>query len=191
MVVKFKILGFGSWTIGEIGSDRTIMEVLQAFTYTHKGLMYTKIKSFNYNLYQRNLVYGTRMEKMGLDPDNKCSCGEIETLLHLLWECPRVKEIWKGILDSLPKSDGREQEVERCLLNIHSPGTRMMTKSLVNSVNTLVKHYLHTMRCKGTLPTYKGVVARIQKTRYLEQLIAAENGTLDEYNEKWRQLTQI
>jgi exonuclease III len=170
--------------IDNLGIDRRPEEILRAMVATQKGLIYTKTRSFSFNMYNRNLVYGTRMYHMGLDPDNKCTCGEIETLEHLLWNCPKVQRIWKAVISKLPAIKiGHEKE--QCILNLHTDMTKKHLIPLINSVNTIVKHYIHSMRCIGSPPSIQGAIGKIRKSRDLEEMIACEKGLLDKHQKKW------
>ena len=55
----------------------------------------TKLRSFNYNFFMKNIPYGTRLVKMKIKDDSRCQecgCSE-ETLMHLYWSCPSTKRL--------------------------------------------------------------------------------------------------
>ena len=57
-----------------------------------------KVKEFNFKLLQNILPCGKVLSKWKPTISSKCSCcNEIETVLHMLFECNRIREIWNKI----------------------------------------------------------------------------------------------
>ena len=62
------------------------------------GILCKKLSEFNYKIIH-NLVYtGCILSKWKFGISSKCVvCGENETVEHMLFECDRVKNVWKRV----------------------------------------------------------------------------------------------
>ena len=61
-----------------------------------------KLAEFNYKMLQNIVPCGKIVSKWQKGVNEKCDfCGQIENVKHMLFECPRVSEIWKLVSTSL------------------------------------------------------------------------------------------
>ena len=57
-----------------------------------------RIKYFNYKILQHTLITNKNLHQFGIAPSEMCEhCGAIETISHLLLECPNIQTIWDQI----------------------------------------------------------------------------------------------
>lgn len=57
-----------------------------------------KMKVFLWSIIQKALPLGTNLQSRGIKAQAKCvRCDEIETAMHIFFECPFAKEVWKKI----------------------------------------------------------------------------------------------
>jgi exonuclease III len=160
--------------------------VLKAMVKTGNALGYMKLKSFSYNMYLRNLTYGTRLKKMGKDETENCAtCGETESILHLYWTCPEKQVIWNNIYEALIPIDRREITPELCLLNIIPKKLKVEEDELTRTINTICSNYIHTKRCKKEKTSLHELYNIFRNIRRIEYMIALEKGKLQRHNAKW------
>lgn len=58
-----------------------------------------KIKVFAWKLCSRALAVGEELARRGMQVSLMCHrCNQLETLEHMLWECPWVKRVWELLL---------------------------------------------------------------------------------------------
>lgn len=58
-----------------------------------------KIKVFAWKLCSRALAVGEELARRGMQVSLMChQCNQLETLEHMLWECPWVKRVWELLL---------------------------------------------------------------------------------------------
>jgi exonuclease III len=82
---------------------------------------YTKLQSFNYNFFVRNLSYGARLFHMKKEPSDRCArCNQKESIIHLYWECPDTGNIWDQLYEIIYRDIGVRKSKELCLLGIRN-----------------------------------------------------------------------
>ena len=70
----------------------------EIYTCTMKSLKYKKFAEFRYKVLLNILPCGERVHRFKSHISEYCVvCKEKENILHLLYECKRVKEIWKAV----------------------------------------------------------------------------------------------
>jgi hypothetical protein len=172
----------------ELGIERDPKEILEAMIKTRNTLSNTKLQSFNFNYYIRNLTYGARLYKMSMAEDDKCGCGKKETISHLYWDCERVQELWQYVEGIYHQDLNLHISKEICLLNILDKNMSEVNKNLVRTINTITRHYIHTRKCEKARLNHTSLKNIIIKIRKLEWLIACENNAQEAHMMKWNKL---
>ena len=66
----------------------------------HKCKFNARILYFQYQILQRSLVTNKKLEQFGIGDNNRCDeCGDIETISHLLYNCPKHQALWYAVID--------------------------------------------------------------------------------------------
>jgi len=75
------------------------------FVLSRKTLTSPKDRFFKYRLLHGDVFCNSRMFKFKMVESPNCKvCGEVETIKHLVWDCPRSKSVWRYINElTLPK----------------------------------------------------------------------------------------
>ena len=145
----------------------------------------TKLRSYNYNFFMRNILYGTRLKKMKIKEDSNClDCGcKGETLMHLYWTCPSTKRIWERLKDLIWTNAHITLHLvpENCLLRTYTVKEDSAdSKRLLNILCLLTKHYIHLTKCKCEIKNFENL------TRYIINTYkAAKQHTQHLISKKW------
>jgi len=79
------------------------------FILARKALNAPKDRFFKYRLLHGDVFCNTRMFKFKMVGTPNClTCGNLETIKHLIWDCPRSKNVWKYINELTSPKLGRE-----------------------------------------------------------------------------------
>ena len=83
----------------------------------------TRLKYFHFKIVNRIISTNVFLERIGAIDDDSCSfChGELETLVHLFWQCPNVQDFLRKINQELfASSNSRNVQRHYFTLNIKS-----------------------------------------------------------------------
>jgi hypothetical protein len=163
-------------------------EILGAMEKNRRCTKYSKLQSFNYNFFHRNLVYEARLYKMKLAPNDLCvKCNTKETLLHLYWECPDTKALWEHLDTKIYRGLGIPTSKKMCLLGIMENGRK--NGNLIRTLNQTCKYYIHRRKSQGKKRNTYGMWNAIKNMARIERTIEIERG--EKGNMKWDVLQDI
>ena len=145
-----------------------------------------KYRSFQYRLLQRGLVTNIQLYKWKITTTELCSfCSEEkETIIHLMYHCKIVQELWGKIIKML------QEKFSNQVMDI-SPTAIIFNKVFkqVNHVGNFVcliaKQYIYSQKCLGGQPNYPVLVQRLRSLQAIERYIAIKNGKLRKHEKKW------
>jgi exonuclease III len=161
--------------------EKTLLKVMEK---NRTCTVYSKLQSFNYNFYNRNLVYEARLHKMKLEDNDKCKiCGDKESLLHLYWECPATKTLWTYLDDRIYQKCGVIPSKKLCILGIVEEDTQYPL--LLRTVNLICRYYIHVTKCQGSRRTTRGLWNAIINSKSIETTIETEKGRRNNIQTKW------
>jgi hypothetical protein len=174
----------------ELGVDADTKNILKEMVKTRKELTYSKLQSFQYNFTHRNLTYAKRLYKMKVDDTSKCKeCGEEEDLKHLYWECPSKKKLWKDLQNRIRLKPPEKTGPGMYLMNMTDGIEKKEDKTMLRTIYTICKHYIHIKRCKGEVPNIRELMNKIKKTRRIELIISTEKGHYQKTYDRWKIIT--
>jgi hypothetical protein len=87
------------------------LNVLQhnPFTLSRKSLKAPRDRFFKYRLLHGDVFCKSRMFRFKMVEDPYCGyCGNVETIKHLIWDCPRSSRVWKYINNLTRAKLGRD-----------------------------------------------------------------------------------
>ena len=108
---------------------------------------------------------------------------EVETLIHMFIRCPKLKNYWERIHNTLLRPFGIKDISETdILLGV------IDTDKINNVVNHIIleaKWCIYTSKLEKTMPTYNQLRNKLKLTESIEQDIARRNGKTKTHNYKW------
>ena len=126
-----------------------------------------KAQAFHWHFINRALVTNKLRYNMKQIASPFCSfCHtEEETIIHLFWECPQVKNLWRQLFDwcSIYVSAEIEYNCPRSLLfgYKHIP---------LNNIMLMCKYYIFTQQLFQDRLLFKVLLNRIQNARYKDSI---------------------
>ena len=146
-----------------------------------------KYRSFQYRLLQRAIVTNVQLCSWHILSSSLCSfCHQDEeTVIHLLYNCPIVQELWGNII-SFIKQEYKATNVtfilsyKRVVLNNIVDGNH-----IANFVCLLAKYYIYSQRCLKRELHISSLKSFVKKTEQIEKYIAIKNGKLGFHHKKW------
>ena len=158
-----------------------------AHKYIYRTTNTPKYRSFQYRLLQRGLVTNIQLEKWNIMASNLCSfCHqEKESVSHMLWSCPVVRDLWEGVQEFIQNRFGPVQlnmTIENVLVNkIY----RKMGHA-INFICLIVKQFIYSQRCLKKELLLPVLLAKIRQVESIEKYIAVKNSKLTVHHSKWQ-----
>ena len=162
--------------------------IIKAFENIRKITSNAKLRSMQYRLLHRALVFKRDLFRWKIVIDQKCTlCGtDIENLEHVFWECEIFKLCMKAIFQYLEESLQHDCESlkitkQNVMLNCidKNPG------GVANFLLLICKAHMYVEKCKNKKVTKKSVFIAIEKTKKYELYIAKQNNKMNDFNIKW------
>ena len=179
------------WRI-ELGSEYN--ESLVEFAEKHKDIYrvtnIAKYRSFQYRLIQRGLVTNVQLCKWNIVESNLCTfCGEaLETVPHLLVECPHVHMIWQSVFKFIAEEYGPVRiNTETC--NIIMNNIVESKCSIANFICLISKQYIYSQRCLKKELLWQELKGKIKSIERIERYIAVKNNKVHLHVKKWGRKT--
>ena len=94
---------FIKWRVDIPSFEGTLLDFKSLHTDIYKTTNVTKYRSFQYRLLQRALTTNIHLYKWKLAESDLCSFCQTsrETVTHIMWQCTKVQQIWKRMLNHL------------------------------------------------------------------------------------------
>ena len=144
----------------------------------------TCIQAFQYKLINRIIPTNTYLFKCKLTNSNLCdlcSC-DIETIVHLFWECPVIQHLWSN-LKSFLQSKGITIE-----LNLSTVLLGVNTKTNYSSNNFLIllmKYFIYCSKYRKVIPNFQLFKSYLNARINVEREIAISKNKLNIHLQKW------
>lgn len=147
---------------------------------------------FQYKILHRFLGTNSLLYKCKLKETHLCSfCNETkETILHLFWECPVVKNFWIEI---------RELFKNRCNVILPNTADQIILGSEISDISinffiVLIKYYIYSCKCTGTNLSPLGAQTMLKQTYLIEKLsstFSQSPAVGQKINSKWANIEQL
>ena len=130
----------------------------------------TKLRYFQYRVLSSKLITNYHRSKWDKTVSPFCTfgCQEMNTMVHLLVECPIVKKLWKGFskwLSNLLKIDLKLNKKD-IILNYY----KGQYGETVNTVIIVVKQYIYSKSCFEEQINFMGALTRVQDYHKIEKI---------------------
>ena len=147
----------------------------------------SKLRLFQYKILNRCITTNLTVSRWDQNITKNCTfCTEYpETVLHLMVECRKVKNLWKKI----------ERWIAyfldiRC---VFSPAVIILNnyqqarKKLINTIILSTKRFIYVKKCYASVElNFQELIKEWIKTKRVEFLIATENKKTELHNKKWK-----
>ena len=150
----------------------------------------TRLKYFHYRLINKRFTTNISRRKWDPDTSDRCTfCKQVpEMVLHFLWECPEVIEIWTNFQKWLSYILGFKFTLDRTTMicnNYKGP-----FGDLLNTLILITKHYIYATKCNKEDHTLRflSLTQRFYEMQNIERIIALRNNKWHKYNRKWTPL---
>ena len=144
----------------------------------------SKLQWLQYRINQHILTTKKILFKIGLKDDNLCSfCNNSEeTIIHILWECPKVQELLDNF-SILCKIKNIEFPKESCtfILGSLSPNSREL-----NTILLCIKSFIYRSKCCNETLTLQGLLGDIKILLSTLKYNATKNNQLNEFETLWK-----
>ena len=113
---------------------------------------------------------------------------ELETILHLLWDCSVTKNVWLAIEEWLIMKKIVPNDFKLTLKLVilgyaHS--------ACVNNVLMTVKYYIYRYKCMNNTPNGVGAISTVVHYIAKERAAAKYSDTLTKFSQKWNKLANL
>ena len=147
----------------------------------------TKYRSFQYRLLQRGLVTNIQLQKWGIKDSKLCSfCKQdTETILHLLYYCPIVKELWDDLVQMI-YLEYQVKEVRLAPTNVIFNTIIPQGKHVGNFLCLVLKQYIYAQKCLSVMPSKYQFRLLVKRIECIEKYIAVKNDKINIHMMKWQ-----
>lgn len=132
----------------------------------------------NYKCMVRWRLTPERINKIQPDKSPHCwrDCKKQETTLHIWWECPGIKEYWRGILDHTETITGERipQKPWNCLFQGTTKTRKQYKKTLVPFLLNAAKGFIPKKWLCTKKPSIKEWLQRVDYISNMEYLCSAD-----------------
>ena len=151
----------------------------------------SKLRSFQYRLLQRALVFNTHLQRWGLITSDLClQCDDYtpETLKHCLFDCPSARSLWKDVetYSASFSSCNAKYNYENIVFNKVVRNRR----NIKNFICLVCKQYIYAQRCLKKPLNFHELRAKVLQYKNIELYIAKKNGHIKKYEKKWCELSR-
>ena len=145
----------------------------------------TKLRNFHYKIINKVLITNSQLSRY-MDISSKCTLckKEEETMLHLLFECEKVQQLWKNLQKWIKYFIGQTVECDKTMIILHTYEGKH--KELINLFILVLKRYIYVARCKKEQIHFQGYIQLIHHTMKVERIAAIQADSLNKYYKKWR-----
>ena len=135
----------------------------ESFTECTKWTISTKLRSFYFQLRVADIMTNHKLVKMKIKTDQSCNWCECEdqTIVHLFWECPIIKEIWYELSQWMSNVLKNLLEIKMELIFLHDIEAGNVT-TIINLIVLIVSRYIYTSKCVNQRPTFRGAQKKVK-----------------------------
>jgi len=175
----------------DCGKQWSEAEWLQCFSNYRTISINNKLRSFKYKFLLRNIPYNQRLHHMGKSDSTDCpKCpNNIESIIHLYWECPEAERIWQCFINFWNYSYNSTVALNRgaCLIGIglDNMGIQKKDKKIFQLLSTLTCYYIHLSKCVQKATSMEGLIYKYLDCYKSEKIIAIRKNRLPIFLGKW------
>jgi len=147
-----------------------------------------KLRSSEYQLRMRDYMTNKKLFVMKLvkSPDCRFCPGVPESIVHMLWECPKARKMWEEVKTWIKDKTDYELHMSPSyiILNIDIQRDES-TPEIIWLILIIVRQYLYSSKCLEKIPSAQGAIKAIQQVEQIELSIATQHRKVEEHCMKW------
>ena len=158
----------------------------RSFIDINKTTDIVKYRSFQYRLLHNAVLCGDRLYHMNIVPENKCHYCKVEkeTVLHLMWFCPKIQKVWKDLSDYVSSVDP-SQQINFSASCIMLGNTTTPPENFVNLIVIVTKQMVYAKRCLKEKLNVKQIIGEIEFIQEKDKAKTYSTGNVKRYNKCW------
>ena len=178
---------------GTLGDD--VLEYRKCFAKLYQVTSITKLRDFQYRLLLKKLPTNECLYKWGKSDTPLCTfCNlEVETIIHLLFQCKFSKRIWTYLNTRTQNSNlwfDKSNNIIPKTLIMNNSNDKMNHVS--NFIVLITKQYIYRYKCFNKIPNINGLKNEIRNHYYIEEYIAKKELKIEKHKKKWENVnTQL
>ena len=178
---------YAKWQ-SRLHSDLSYKNFLKLFKKIRLITNHTKLRSFQFRLLHNAIITNEHLKHYGITETNLCSfCNrEKETIVHLLFDCNEVKEIWEKIEQFIKITFNYTVKLTAAKIiynNVHEDAT-----NVINFIVLVVKTRLYVTRCLKQRLCAKSIFEFINQCKNIEKFNAIASKNIVKHANKWKEL---
>ena len=128
--------------------------------------------------------------KVKASPNCRFCTGTVETIIHMLWDCPKITPVWEKIGDWVKSKTGYEfyYHPSFVLLNLDIVREEE-TPDIIWLLLLVIRRHFFVCKCLERTPTFTNTLSAIAEVENIERSVAVQNRSLDHHYNKWGALT--
>ena len=140
-----------------------------------------------------NRLYWTpsKLYRANLKTDSKCwKCLNQGTLIHVFFECPRIKEFWLAVQDCIERVTGQNipLDIRLFILGDPSPLKDITPSTHVEWIQTAImlgRRLIVQLWKSAHIPLITEWHNLLDRTASYERVSFSMNGRIDQFHQKW------
>ena len=143
------------------------------------------LRSFHYKFIHRILPCNELLCKYKIINSPACDfCNsDIETFLHLFWDCPIISNLWKNVIEWLSTKYQKDIEMDK--------DTFVLSKfygqdGYLFLISVIVKQYIFSCKYAKVMPSIEVCKEKILNVQKMELYIAKKNNTIKKFENFWK-----
>ena len=149
-----------------------------------------KYRDFQYKLLHKAIYTKEHLFRFGFVTNNFCSfCHQdVETYIHVFLNCPKVKEMWKTMIQLFELTEIITLEWKDIFVGLTGKSIRI---KFVNTLIVMLKYIIFKSRKGPTLPSLRKIQKDILNYREEEKKLAIKKGKLGLHMQKWEYIERL
>ena len=116
----------------------------------------------------------------------------IETLIHLFWDCYFVNTFWKDLVKLLQEKCAHCDIFNLCQeLVIFGSTKKIYTDKAMDSIILYAKMYVYKCKLQEKMPQLEHFMPELKYRTSVEKILAIKSSKLSVFNEKWKLYSNI
>ena len=143
-----------------------------------------KLRSFQYKLLLGTLITNVQLVHYKIKDTNLCTfCdNKIETLIHLFWDCPKIRPIWDWFVINF--------DCELNFINVLFSRLRSMNR-LVDKLSLIAKYYIYKTRCTTFVIRIEEFIQYCEQIQNMEKYVAKSKDKHALHDQIWSNIENM
>ena len=171
----------------ELGIDLNQVEWENIRIENEKIVKSSKLKDFQYRLLSARITTNIRRARyQDVSPTCEFCKTELETILHVMYECKMVKSIWNALTKWLKyffQMDMKNEIDKKVIICNNYKGK---WKGFVNTCILIAKQHIYAKKCQQQKLQFIEITTKIHEMYLDEKYIAYKNNKMKTFEKKWK-----